>query len=82
VITDRFASFDEVKAEAYRLGALGPQVEVDSDGKSMLIRLMAATATFPIPKGSGAISAELSVKIDRFASEQFKLRPSPSGPAS
>ncbi len=82
VITDRFASLDECKSEAYRIGAIGPQVEVESDGKSMLIRLIAATATFPVPKGPNANTAELTAKIDRFASEQFKLRPSSSGAQS
>ncbi len=74
VVTDRFASLDEVKSEAYSIGARGPEIDVEGGGRSMLIRMLAATAVFPIPKGAN--TADLSAKIDQFASEQFKLLPS------
>jgi GGDEF domain-containing protein len=71
IVTDRIASSDVIHAEAKDIALRGPDQEVESGGKSMLIRLIAATATFPIPKGQGA--SELSEKIDQFAAEQFKL---------
>ncbi len=73
LVTERFASIDEIQADALRLGIRGPEVEVESAGKSMLIRLTAATAVFAIPKGEAI--ADVSGKIDEFASMQFNLSP-------
>jgi len=60
-----------VESEARQLGLRGPEEEVENAGKSMLIRLTAATAAFSIPKGSDI--SELPSKIDQFATEQFKM---------
>jgi GGDEF domain-containing protein len=75
VVTERFASLEELQSEAYRLGVRGPEVEVESDGKSMLIRLTSATTVFALPMGTGQSAAGVSARIDQFASEQFKLAP-------
>ena len=76
VIANRFTSLDAVQSNAYQVGIRGPEVEVESaSGKSMLIRLTAATTAFPIAKGQ-AIS-ELSAKIDQFAAQQFKIASPP-----
>jgi GGDEF domain-containing protein len=77
LITDRFATLEAIQATAQRLGTRGPEVVVESEGKSMVTRLMAVTAVFPIPKGEDL--SELSAKIDQFASEQFKLSPAAGG---
>jgi GGDEF domain-containing protein len=75
VLAERSVSFDAVQGEARTIGIRGPEQEVESEGKSMLIRLIAATAAFAIPKGPS--SSGLSSKIDRFAAEQFKISPPP-----
>ena len=72
-VTDRMASTNELQADASRLALRGPEIQIEKDGKSMLLRLTAATAVYPISKNQSV--AELSAKIDQFASEQFKLVP-------
>ena len=72
-IAERFGSLDTIQAEAYKMGIRGPEAEVEGNGKSMLIRMTAATAAFAIPKGGAAF--EISARIDQFAAEQFKASP-------
>jgi GGDEF domain-containing protein len=73
LLTERFASPATVRSEADRMGLRGPEHQVESEGKSMLLRLIAATATFPIPKGRSC--SELSAKVDQFAVAQSKMAP-------
>jgi GGDEF domain-containing protein len=75
VVADRFAPLDTIRSEAYKIGVRGPEVEVESEGKSMLIRLTAATTAFPISRSQGRSVSEISAKIDQFAAEQFKILP-------
>ena len=75
VVAERVVSLDAVQAEAQKLGMRGPDVDVEGNAKSMLIRLTAATTVFAIPNGSEV--AELPAKIDQFAAGQFKVSPAP-----
>lgn len=75
LLSDRVTSFKELEVTAYKMGVRGPEVEVEGEGKSMLIRLTAATTVFLIPKGDAAFG--LAAKIDQFAAEQFKMAPAP-----
>ena len=71
IVTNRLESSEAMEAEAKQIALRGPEQDVEGNGKSMLIRLMASTATFPIPKGPTA--SGLSAQIDQFSAEQFKL---------
>jgi GGDEF domain-containing protein len=70
VVAERFGSIQAVKAEADKLGIRGPEHEVEGQGNSMLFRITAATAVFPILKTQNG--SDLTGKIDDFAAEQFK----------
>jgi GGDEF domain-containing protein len=71
MVTDRSEPLEAIESEAKQLGLRGPEQEVENNGKSMLIRLTAATAAFAIPKGRE--NSELPSKIDQFAAEQYKM---------
>jgi GGDEF domain-containing protein len=71
IVTERVLPSNAIESEANYLGLRGPEQEVEGGGKSMLIRLNAVTATFPIPKDRS--SSEVASKIDQFAAEQFKM---------
>jgi GGDEF domain-containing protein len=71
IVTNRLAPFEAIEAEAKQIALRGPEQDIEGNGKSMLIRLMAATSAFPIPKGNTA--SGLSAQIDQFSADQFKL---------
>jgi GGDEF domain-containing protein len=69
VVSQRAGTLETFKAEADRMASRGPGEEVEGNGKSMLFRLTAATAIFPITKEQN--NSDFAGKIDRFAAEQF-----------
>lgn len=73
VAAERFDAIELVKAEADRVASRGPEQEVESEGKSMVFRLTAATRVFLVTKNNDVV--DLSNKLDRFAAEQFKESP-------
>jgi GGDEF domain-containing protein len=77
VVVERTGSLETFRVEAERVGSRGPEQEVEGNGKSMLFRLTAANAVFPI--GRAQDNSDLSGKIDRFAAEQFTESSSRSG---
>ena len=76
VISERFLSMEPAQAEAHRFGTRGPEIHVEGNDRSMLIRLTAATQVIPVARGSDI--SEITLKIDHFAAEQFRISPLPS----
>jgi diguanylate cyclase (GGDEF)-like protein len=73
VVADRYTSLEAVQADANKISLRGPEMEVESDGNTMLILLTAATTAFAIPRGQPRGVSELSTRIDEFAADQFKV---------
>jgi GGDEF domain-containing protein len=73
VIGERPSSLEMLKAEAERVGCRGPEQEVEGQGRSILFRLTAATAVFPIVANRD--NSGLPSRIDQFAAQQFKEGP-------